>query len=602
MGQFLKQTLASLIGTVAGLLLVTTLGATSLVVLLISLASQERSATVKDQSVLVFDLSTSIRDTSQPSSFSDALSGDEQKSLTLREVLRAINQASQDQRIVGIFLDGRKSGSESGYATLLEVREALQKFREKGKKIIAYDVAWTEKDYYLGSVADQVLVNPMGEVEFNGLGAQPMFWAGALDKYGIGVQVVRVGSYKSAVEPFTRTNLSPENRQQLQALLGDIWRDFLVAVEKSRKIPIEKLQAIADNKGILNPEAAKNAGLIDRVAYFDQVAIDLQQLTEKPAEKNQPFRQVALDKYIDVPLASAAEKSSANKIAIVYAEGTIVNGQGDVSEIGADNFSQVLRKLRQNDAVKAVVLRINSPGGSAIASDIILREIQLLEEKKTVVVSMGDVAASGGYWMATGSPYIFAEPTTITGSIGVFGVLFNIEKLANNNGITWDGVKTGRLANISSVNRPKTEEELAIYQRSVNQVYNLFLDKVSQSRNLPKDKVAQLAQGRVWSGKDAKKNGLVDEIGGLENAVQYAAKTANLGDDWQVEEYPDKQSWEAKFVEKLFNTQAQETTKNLDPLTLEFLRFKAELADLQSLNDPQGIYARLPFAWNFNDN
>lgn len=435
----------------------------------------------------------------------------------------------------------------------------------------------------------------MGMIEFNGLGVQPLFWTGALDKYGVGVQVVRVGSYKSAVEPFTRKDLSPQNRQQLQALLSDIWGNILTTVGNSRQVPTVKLQAIADTKGILNSEAAKTSGLVDRVAYFDQVVGDLKQLTNNPDAKDQPFRQISLENYLEVPAKNNSKSSSNNKIAIIYAEGEIVDGKGTVNDIGGDSFAKELRKIRDDDDIKSVVLRINSPGGSATASEIILREIQLIKAKKPVIVSMGNVAASGGYWISTGANYIFAESTTITGSIGVFGLLFNVQKIANTNGVTWDTVKTAKLADISGQNRPKTVQELGIYQQSVNQIYTLFIDKVSQSRNLSKEKVSQIAQGRVWSGEDALKIGLVDKIGGLEQAIKYASEQANLGKNWEVEEYPSKRSWEEELVQKLFNTKVKETAQNLDPLAVEFLKFKEQLAILQNLNDPRGIYARLPF-------
>lgn len=496
-------------------------------------------------------------------------------------------------------MDGRKTSPGNGYATLKEVRLALQRFRDAGKKIIAYDVDVSEQEYYLTSIATTNILNPMGMMEINGLNSQQLFLADALKKFGVGVQVVRVGNYKSAVEPYTRQNLSPENRQQIAVLLNDIWEDCLNTIAQNRKISTAKLQQIADTKGFLDPEEARTQGLVDRIAYFDNAVEELKQLTGQEKDKDtssdeeDSFAQIDLATYTGVSVKEAQKKSSDNKIGIIYAEGSIVDGEGGIQEIGGDRFAKELRKLREDEDVKAVVLRINSPGGSATASEIILREIQLLRSQKPVIVSMGDVAASGGYWIATGGNQIFAEPTTITGSIGVFGLLFNLQQIAKNNGVTWDAVKTARLADINTSTRPKTEQEIAILQQYVNQIYEMFLDKVSKARNLPKARVAQIAQGRVWSGADAKKIGLVDQIGGLDAAITAAAKQAKLGDDWLVDEYPNRRSFETELVEKLFKIKETDVTQSSDPLTLEFLKMKEEIANLKTLNDPKGVYARL---------
>jgi protease IV len=599
MGQFTKQFFASVLGSLTGLILFFALGTGGLFVLLLAAASLEGGPTVKDKSVLVFDLATQISDTERAATLSQALSEPEAPAIALRKVIDAIDKATKDKRIVAIFLDGRKISAGNGYATLKEVRSALQRFRDAGKQIIAYDVDISEQEYYLTSVANTNIINPMGTMEINGLSSQQLFLADALKKFGVGVQVVRVGNFKSAVEPFTRQNLSPENRQQIGALLNNLWGDFLNTIGQSRKISTAKLQQIADSKGFLKPEEARTEGLVDRVAYYDNAIEELKQLTgeqkDTSSDEEEPFAQLDLGTYTGVSVKEAKRKSSENKIGLIYAEGSIVDGEGGVQEIGGDRFAKELRKLRENKDVKAVVLRINSPGGSATASEIILREIQLLRAQKPVIVSMGDVAASGGYWIATGGSRIFAEPTTITGSIGVFGLLFNLQQIAKNNGVTWDAVKTARLADINTSTRPKTAQEIAILQQYVNQIYDLFLDKVSKSRNLPKARVAQIAQGRVWSGADAKKIGLVDQIGGLDAAIAEAAKQANLGNDWEVDEYPNRRSFETELVERLFNIKGAEVAQSSDPLTIEFLKLKKEIANLQTLNDPKGVYARLSF-------
>lgn len=592
MRQFLKQTFASLVGTLTAIFLLLTLGASGLVLLLVAaVRTSSETPFVKDKSVLVFDLATQIRDSEPPIGVAEAFSGSIPDAIALRQFVNSIEKATQDKRIVALLLDGSHGINISDYATLQEIRTALEKFRAAGKKIIAYGVDWGERDYYLSSVADEVVLHPMGTMEFNGLSSEQVFLTGALEKFGIGIQVVRVGKYKSAVEPFTQKQLSPENRQQLENLLGDLWNNFLATVGGSRKIAPQKLQAISNTKGILLPTEAKAEKLVDRVAYFDEVAAELQKLTGKDGEKN-AFRKVSLETYLDVPVKEAKQRSSENKIAVIYAEGEIVSGLGEDTQIGSDRLNKQLREIREDDDVKAVVLRVNSPGGSATASELILREIQLIRQKKPAIVSMGNMAASGGYWIATGADYIFAQSNTITGSIGVFGLLPNIQKITNDNGITWDSVKTGQLADVDTLSRPKTPQEMALYQRFVNQVYNLFLDKVAQARKLPKAKVAQIAQGRVWSGQDAKQLGLVDEIGGLEAAIAYAAKKANLGDDWEVQEYLEEPGLEAQLL-KLFREEAK--VAPADPLTREFVKFKEDLGILKVLNDPRGIYAIFPF-------
>ncbi|HEY9707939.1 MAG TPA: signal peptide peptidase SppA, partial [Oculatellaceae cyanobacterium] len=352
-----------------------------------------------------------------------------------------------------------------------------------------------------------------------------------------------------------------------------------------------------NNQRKLMASEALTQRLVDRVAYQDEVVTDLKKLTGS-SEKDYSFRQIRLTTYAKVNNKDAKNRTSSNKIALVYAEGEIVNGQGGVQQVGGDSFARQFRRLRQDEDVKAVVLRINSPGGSVTGSDVIQREVQLTRQKKPVIVSMGNYAASGGYWIATAANRIFAEPSTITGSIGVFGLQFNVQKLANNNGLAWDVVKTSRYADSLTVSRPKTPQELAIAQKSVNQIYNQFLNKVAQSRKIPKQKVAQIAQGRVWSGQDAKKLGLVDEIGGIDQAINYAAKQAKLGKDWELQEYPKVRSLEERIFKKLTDEATARNGTPLDPLTAEFQKLQADLAILKSMNDPRGIYARLPLSWD----
>jgi len=601
MKDFLKYTCASLLGTFLGLLLLGSIGLGGLVVLIALAASSSKDSgpQVKDKSVLVLDLSLNITD-SKPSrspsaAIQDVLSDEAGNAVTLRTVLDSIESAKKDPKIVGIYLEGSSESSSSGFANLKEVRSALQRFRDAKKPIFAYQMDWNERDYYLGSVANTIAVNPYGSLEINGFSSQAMFFTGALEKYGLGVQVTRVGKYKSAVEPFLLKGMSPENRQQTQKLLGDMWGEYLTTVGPNRKVTVGQLQAVAEKGGILMADEALKSKLVDKVVYFDEIATELKKLTGTDRE-NKSFKQISLKNYARVAenkkLTLANNK---NQIAVLYAEGEIVDGEGGPTEVGGDRIAQEMRKIREDDDVKAVVLRVNSPGGSATAAEVIGREVMLTGKKKPVIVSMGNLAASGGYWISMGSNRIFAEPNTITGSIGVFGMLFNAEKLAANNGVTWDVVKTARFADINTVSRPKNPQELANIQRIVDRIYDRFITKVADSRKLPKNKVQEIAQGRVWSGTAAKQLGLVDEIGGLEDAVAEAAKQAKLGDNWQLEEYPKRRSFEERILERLSGVRVLKPVAKLDPLTAEVKKMQEELAVIKSMNDPQGIYVRLPF-------
>jgi protease-4 len=589
MWKFLRDVSASAIGTITAVVFLVLLGTGAGLVVVVALLATTEDAeepTVRDRSILVLDLSTPIRDSQLLDEFTEAIAV-ETNTITLRQAKIALAEAAQDDRIVGLLIDGSGGEAGMGFATAQALRPALTAFQESGKRVMAYDVDWSEGDYYLGSVADTVVINPMGELEFNGLGAEQTFLTGALEKFGVGVQVVRAGNYKSAVEPFIETEFSAASREQLTDLLGDLWQEFLTAVGRDRNQTPAALQQIAATQGFLLPETAIQAQLVDQVAYFDEVAAELRTLTEQEEEPKQQFRHVTLANYRSEVADAIAGDYAEQKIAILYAAGEIVYGEGEVEQIGSDRLIRQIRDLRRDEDVKAIVLRINSPGGSATASDLILRELQLTREQKPIIVSMGNVAASGGYWIALESDRIFAESTTITGSIGVFGLLPNLEGITTENGITWDSVKTAPFADIDTIARPKTEAELATIQQFVDQIYNLFLDKVAKSRSMPRSEVAAIAQGRVWSGSDAAANGLVDQIGGLEDAIAYAAATAELGDDWQVEEYQN----ELTFEEFLFRTfSIQDTT----PLTQEWVKLQTQLQQLTRFSDPRHLYSIAP--------
>jgi len=439
-----------------------------------------------------------------------------------------------------------------------------------------------------------------------GLASEPMFYTGAFEKYGIGVQVTRVGKYKSFVEPYTRKDMSPESREQTQKLLNDLWGSMLSDIAQGRSLSVEKIQGVVDAEGIIRPETAKAAKLVDRIAYRDEIIAELRTKTGPSAEDKISFKQIEIGAYAKIakdiadvvkktsPSDGAAPSTSRGRVAIVYAEGSIVDGNGNRDDIGGVKFARELRRLRQDDTVKAIVLRVNSPGGSASASENIAREVRLARKVKPVIVSMGTYAASGGYWIAADGDRIFAEPTTITGSIGVFGLQFDVQKLANNVGLTFDVVKTGKYADAITITRPKTDEELAIFQKMVDWIYGEFVGKVALARKLKKDDVQEIAQGRVWSGSEAKRLGLVDEIGGLDDAIQYAVKKAGLGKNYRIVEYPQKKELVealSELVER-FSPDARAQTSSVIGQITE--RLQREFATLKTFNDPQGIYARMP--------
>ena len=552
---------------------------------------------------VVFDLSTNITDAPPPIDFG-SLGVAQDEHLQLRTVTRALRAAAKDERIAGVFITGglRPASYGSGYAALSEVRAGIAAVKAAGKPVLAYLTTATTKDYYLASAASEVAIDPYGVIMMSGLASEPMFYAGAFEKYGVGVQVTRVGKYKSAVEPFTRTSMSPENRDQIQKLLNDIWSGLLADIAPSRGTTAAQLQAIVDREGFIRPEQAKDGQLVDRIASRDEVYDELKAKTGRAGSK-QPFKQIGLADYArlskdiaDVPakaLEAAVSGAGKGRVAVVYAEGEIVDGEGDADEVGGTRFSRELRKLRLDDGVKAVVLRVNSPGGSASASDTIQREIRLIKKVKPVVVSMGSYAASGGYWIAAYGDRIFAEPTTITGSIGVFGVQFDVKKLSGDFGLTFDTVKTGKFADVISITRPKSEEELAVFQRMVDWIYGEFIGKVAEARKIKREVVEEIAQGRVWSGVEAKNLELVDELGGLDAAIAYAVAQAKLGPNYRIVEYPHpKELFEAvqELIEKIApnNVRAPGLAGKLAE------RIEREVRVLRTFNDPQGVYARLP--------
>ena len=558
---------------------------------LLAVIGSSGKPTVPGKAVLVFDLDTSLsdgeRDTEPGEALNEALGGGGAHTQALPTIIEALDRAASDSRISALFLTGGLQGA--GPAQLRELREAIQRFKAK-KPVLAYNLGWSKRDYYLAAGATTVFINPFGEMEVNGLASEPMFFGEAFKKYGVEVQVTRVGKYKSAVEPYITDRMSEPNREQIQKLLEDIWGEWKATVAKDRmKLPVD-LQVLADEKGLIDADEAKKLGLVDRIAPYDEVLDELKKLAGKQP-KDKDFPQITLATYAGIP---GDAKTGKTRIAVLVAEGEIVDGEGKSSQIGGERLSRELRRLRQDDRVKAVVMLVNSHGGSASASELIQREVILTRKVKPLVISMGHLAASGGYWISTYGDRIFAEPTTITGSIGVFGLLPNVKKLANEHGITWDSVQTAKLANPMTLTRPKSDIELSRIQGLVDHIYEQFIAKVADSRKMKKEAVHEIAQGRVWSGQEAVKLGLVDELGGLGAAVKHAAKMAKAENDFYIagpEHEPDA------FKEFLKNLGAGKSRKLAKPGPVDILAdaFKVQVERLSALNDPQGVYARLAF-------
>jgi protease-4 len=594
----MKNFITSMLGSFVALVIFTAGGALlffCFILAMIAMGSQKKVPEVAAGSYLVFDLSANITDAPPPVDFGELTNG-RSETMQLRTITRALRYASHDSKIKGVLLLGNlsPSGFGSGYAALREVRSALGDFRASGKPIVAFLDYADKKDFFLASVANEVDIDPYGMIIMPGLASEPMFYAGAFEKYGIGVQVTRVGKYKSYVEPFTRKDMSPENRDEVQKILDDIWGSLVSDIGRSRGVSTEAIQAVVDAEGLIKPSIALKARLVDGVIYRDELIDKLKKATGV-TNATDSFKQISLANYAKTGVHDASSPGF-GKVALVYAEGDIVDGEGNGTEIGGVRFARELRRLREDSSVKAIVLRVNSPGGSASAAETIQRELRLARKVKPVIVSMGSYAASGGYWISAYGDRIFAEPTTITGSIGVFGIQFDIQKLANDHGFTFDSVKTGKFADAITISRPKTDEELAVFQRMVDWIYGQFIAKVAEGRKLKPSFVEEIAQGRVWSGIEAKKLGLVDEIGGLDEAIAYAGKQAGLGSTPRLEEYPRSKNLSEALAEAFGRFAPASLRLHSEGGVIGAItdRLNAQLNQLRAYNDPHGVYARLP--------
>jgi protease-4 len=521
-------------------------------------SSTSTDVSVKDNSVLKISLATDMPDKVTDDMNFNLMSMSVSKQIGLNDALKAIEKAKSDNRIKGIYLD--MNDAAVGFATSEELRNKLKEFKESGKFIVSYSTAYSHIGYYLASVSDEIYLNPQGGMSWQGMCSQIMFYKNLLEKLGVEMQVFRHGQFKSAVEPYICDKMSPANRKQYSVLLNSIWGKICNGVSEQRGISVENLNQYADSLAIRKAQDAVDLKFVDATKYYDEVLDLLKSKSGFDGKDKDMF--IDLEKYVKATVPNINENKTKNEIAVLFAEGEIVDGKGGNGQMGGDKIAEELRKIREDKDVKAVVLRVNSPGGSGLASEIMWREIQKVKEAgKPVVVSMGNYAASGGYYISCSADYIYAQPTTLTGSIGVFGMFPNLQGLVTDKvGITIDTVCTNASSDFGTMLRPVTDKEYANVQQSIEDFYDLFITRVFDGRKgkgaeghvlSEKALVDSIGQGRVWSGADAIAIGLVDELGGLNDALKKAATLASISDnDYKVTEYPAKREWYEQLLEE----------------------------------------------------
>lgn len=551
---------------------------------IIGASSGEKEVKLEKNTILHLTLDQPLKDRGNDNPFANFSFGSMEggKQTGLNDVIDNIGKAAADENIQGIFLD--ISSIPSGIASIEEIRNALLDFKKSGKFIYAYSEAFTQPSYYLATVADKIYLHPTGMAELKGLRSEVLFFKGTLDKLGVEPQVFRHGKFKSAVEPFIQDKLSDANREQIRTYIGSIWNHLVAGIAQQRKLTPAQVQDIASRMLVTNAPSAVEHKLVDELKYRDEVLEILQKKTEATSIDEIEF--VSIGKMADVK--DTRDKTGKDKIAIIFAEGDIVDGEGSDGQVGSVEFSKAIRKARLDDKVKAVVLRINSPGGSALASETIWREVMLTKKTKPVIASMGNVAASGGYYIAAPCDTIVASPNTITGSIGVFGLFFNAKQMVNNIGVTIDTVKTNPYADIMTSSRAVTAQEAEVIQHEIERIYDNFIGRVSEGRHMTKANVDSIAQGRVWSGADAKRIGLVDVFGGLDKAIEIAAKKAGIT-SYRIQELPFREDPFQKFMKQLSgDSEAAILQKTLG----ESYRYYQQLEHLRAMKSYQ---ARLPY-------
>ncbi len=553
------------------------------------IGSGEDSVVVKENSILELNLNQPIRDY-EGKDKTDPFARLFEEEQGLDEILHTIQVAKNDDKIKGISMT--TGFLQAGMAQAQEIREALNDFKSEGKFIYSHADFYTQKNYYLASVADKLYLNPQGAMDFKGLASEVLYYKDLQEKTGVKMEVIRHGKYKSAVEPYLSNEMSDANRSQIKELITSLWSSMLSDISSSRNIDVANLNVIADTLGGRTPELAVTSGLIDETIYFDEYESLLKESLGVAVNKDLNY--VDFEDYIKVA-SKKTLKTGVDKIAVIYAQGEILYGEGGKEFIGQGIINKALKKARENKNVKAIVMRVNSPGGSALVSDIIWREIELTKEIKPVVVSFGNVAASGGYYIAAGADKIFAEPTTITGSIGVFGTIPNINELASDIGINAEQVGTNKNSVDYSLFEPMTDTFRNQVQEGIEQTYDTFLQRVADGRNMTTAEVDSIAQGRVWSGVDAKKLGLVDEIGNLDDAIAAAAKMVEL-ENYGVRKYPKYKS----DFERLMEDFGGAKTKIGENIIKEELGNEAfqVLKEFKQLSKQKGVQARMSFNLN----
>jgi protease IV len=551
--------------------------------------SSNEEVVVADNSVLHLKLDAQISEQRPDNPFEGLpVLGNEVTSIGLIELKDAIRHAKDDPKIKGIYI--QISFPMTGFATLEEIRQSLQDFKTSGKWVVTYSEVMTEGAYYLASASDKVYLNPLGDVEWNGLAIEVSFFKRMFEKLEIKPEVFRVGDFKSAVEPFLLDKMSDANRLQLTELVNSMYGFVVQQVAASRNIPQERLREISDKMLVRNAKQAVEYGLVDSLLYKDEFTAELKKRLSLSSSEDIKF--IKLNKYLK---SYSSFKSGKNEIAVLVGDGDIMPGKGDENTIGGDKFAEEVRKARENDKIKAIVIRINSPGGSFQASDVMWREITLAAKAKPVIASMGDYAASGGYYMAMGCDTIVAQPNTITGSIGIFSILFDAsEFMSNKLGITSQEIKTGDFGELITVSRPLSDAEKNIWQRKTEEGYEVFTSKAAEGRNMPVEELKKVASGRVWTGAQAKERGLVDVIGGLDDAINLAAKAAKVEDDYKIKFYPRQQP----FFQELM-TQFEENSK-ISTLKKEMGIYYPFFQQWQHVQHYQGIQTRLPFEFTIH--
>lgn len=581
MKEFLRSTLATITGVLICGFIFIILGVTMLAGIV---ASSESETLVMPNSVFTLELKGTVQERYQPSPV-DQFFEDQISTYGLEDILNSIQKAKENEQIKGIYL--HTGALACSTASLQAIHRALADFKQSGKFLIAYADMYTQGGYYLASVADKVIVNPVGSLSWHGLASETMFLKDFLAKIGVKMQIFRVGTYKSAVEPMTNTEMSPANREQTQAFLESIWKSIVSDVAASRNISVDSLNLLADQNMDLRPaEDYVRCGLADTLMYKDEVLSYLKSLAGLTEEDN--LHTLSLDEMTRVKSVTPKSKTR-DVVAVYYAYGEIDNGSSYDEGINSEKVAKDLRDLRKDKNVKAVVLRVNSPGGSAYGSEQIWREVTLLKAEKPVVVSMGDYAASGGYYISCAANKIVAEPTTLTGSIGIFGMMPDASELLTNKlGLHFDGVKTHKMADMGSMSRPFNAEESALMQQMVNQGYALFTKRCAEGRNIPLEELCKIAEGRVWTGSMAKELKLVDELGGLDTAIQLAAELGKVK-DYKLKNYPTKQD----FLTELLNTRADRYIHS--QLQETFGEYYQGFEWLRHVEQSDRLQARLPF-------